>query len=135
MYRAVRGYAAALGANAGLVGAGILLSVLVSAIEGRAQHIGEPGAAHLRVVWEAEVSKLLGPIVQGSVYNESIYAVRHVQLRIQALDASNAVTEETYRFVLGDIAPGSRAYFVARVPAADRYRVSVLSFERIGGGI
>ena len=38
------------------------------------------------------------------------------------------------RFVLGDIGPGSRAYFVARVPAAAGYRVSVVAFERIGGG-
>ena len=72
--------------------------------------------------------------MQGSVYNDSIYPVRHVQLRIQGLDGSAAVKEETYRFVLGDIGPGSRAYFVAPVPAAAGYRVSIYSFERIGGG-
>ena len=119
----------------GLAVAGALLLALVVAGGARAQHLGEPDASHLRVVWEAEVSKALGPVVQGSVYNESIYSVRHVQLRIQALDASDAVAGEAYRFVLGDISPGSRAYFVARVPAAARYRISIASFERIGGGI
>jgi len=118
----------------GLAAVGILL-VLVVGTGVRAQHFGEPGASQFRVVWQAETSRGLGPVVQGSVYNDWIYPVRHVQLRIEALDASAAVKEETHRFVLGDIAPGSRAYFVARVPAAAGYRVSVVSFERIGGGL
>jgi len=113
---------------------GILLALLVGTGV-HAQHFGAPGASQFRVVWQAETSRVLGPVVQGSVYNDLIYAVRHVQLRIEALDASASVKEETYRFVLGDIGPGSRAYFVARVPAAAGYRVSVVSFERIGGGL
>lgn len=117
----------------GLAAGGVLV-VLVIATGVCAQPVGDPGAAQFRVVWQAEASRALGPVVQGSVYNDTIYAVRHVQLRIQALDGS-AVKEETYKFVLGDIAPGSRGYFVARVPAAAEYRVSVVSFERIGGGL
>lgn len=111
-----------------------VLVVLVVGTGVRAQHLEESGASQLRVVWQAEVSKALGPVVQGSVYNDWIYPVRHVQLRIQGLDGSAAVKEETYKFVIGDIGPGSRAYFVAPVPAAVEYRVSVHSFERIGGG-
>lgn len=111
-----------------------VLVVLVVGTGVHAQHLGEPSASQFRVVWQAEVSKALGPVVQGSVYNDWIYPVRHVQLRIQGLDGSAAVKEETYKFVLGDIGPGSRAYFVAPVPAAAEYRVSVHSFERIGGG-
>lgn len=118
----------------GWAAVGILL-VLVVGTGARAQHFGEPGASQFRVMWQAETSRALGPVVQGSVYNDWIYPVRHVQLRIEALDASAAVKEETYRFVLGDIGPGSRAYFVARVPAAAGYRVSVVAFERIGGGL
>ncbi len=119
----------------GLAAAGVLVMLGVGTGAVGAQHFGEPGASQFRVVWQAEVSGTLGPVVQGSVYNDWIYPVRHVQLRIQALDGSAAVTEEIHRFVLGDIGPGSRAYFVARVPAAAGYRVSVISFERIGGGL
>ncbi len=110
------------------------LVVPVVATAACAQPVGEPGASQFRVVWQAEGSKALGPVVQGSVYNDWIYPVRHVQLRIEALDGAT-VKEETYKFVLGDIAPRSRAYFVARVPAASGYRVTVVSFERIGGGL
>lgn len=92
----------------------------------------EPGASQFRVVWQAESSRVLGPVVQGSVYNDSNYQVRNVQLRIQCLDGAT-VREEVYKFVLGDIAPGSRGIFTARVPASGQYQVSVASFERIGG--
>lgn len=111
-----------------------VLVVLVVVMPVHAQHFGEPGASQFRMVWQAEVSRALGPTVQGSVYNDWIYLVRHVQLKIQAMDGSGTVKGETYRFVLGDIGPGSRAYFMAPVPAAAEYRVSVFSFERIGGG-
>lgn len=119
--------------RSGLAVVGALV-VLVAATGVHAQHFGEPSVLQFRVVWQAEVSRALGPVVQGSVYNDLIYPVRHVQLRIQGLDGSAAVKEETYKFVLGDIGPGSRAYFVAPVPAAAEYRISVYSFERIGGG-
>ena len=120
--------------KSGWAAVGVLL-VLAVGTGVRAQHVEAPSASQFRVVWEAEVSRALGPVVQGSVYNDGIYPVRHVQLRIQALDGpAAAVTEGTYTFVSGDIGPGSRAYFVARVPAAAGYRVSVFSFERLAGG-
>ena len=119
--------------KSGWAAVGVLL-VLAVGTGVRAQHL-EPSASQFRVVWEADVSRVLGPVVQGSVYNDGIYPVRHVRLRIEALDGpAAAVTEGTYTFVSGDIEPGSRAYFVARVPAAAGYRVSVLSFERMAGG-
>jgi hypothetical protein len=109
--------------------AGILMALaLVTAVS--AQPAGEPG---FRVVWQSETSRVLGPVVQGSVYNDSIYQVRHVQLRIQCLEGST-VREEIFKFVLGDIAPGSRGIFTVRVPAAPQYQVTVVSFERIGSG-
>lgn len=119
--------------KSGWAAVGVLI-MLVVGTGVRAQHVEEPSASQFRVVWEAEVSRALGPVVQGSVYNDGIYPVRHVQLRIQALDGAAAGKEGTYTFVSGDIEPGSRAYFVARVPAAAGYRVSVFSFERMAGG-
>lgn len=98
-----------------------VLVVLVVDTGVRAQHLGESNASQFRVVWPADVSRALGPVVQGSVYNDSIYQVRHVQLRIQGLDGSAAVKDETYKVVLGDIGPGSRAFCR---PSSRRCRVS-----------
>lgn len=114
-------------------GLAVVLMVLALVTAVGAQPAGEPGSSEFRVVWQAETSRTLGPVVQGSVYNDSIYSVRYVQLRIQCLDGST-VREQVYKFVLGDIAPGSRGIFTARVPASAQYQVHVVSFERIGGG-
>lgn len=111
----------------------VLVLVLV-ATGVRAQHLEGPPTEQLRVEWTAEVSRALGPVVTGSVYNYRTTSVRHVQLRIEVQDASGRMVAEVYRFVIGDIAPGSRAYFVAPVRIAGAgYRVTVQSFEVLGG--
>jgi hypothetical protein len=112
-------------------GLAVLLVTLALVTAVGAKPAGDPGASQFRVVWQSETSRVLGPVVQGSVYNDSIYPVRHVQLRIRCLDGAN-VREEIFKFVLGDIAPGSRGIFTARVPASPTYEVGVFSFERIG---
>ncbi len=112
----------------------VLVLVLI-ATEARAQHLDNPPTEQLRVEWTAEVSKALGPMVTGYVYNYRSTSVRHVQLRIEVQDESGRMVREIYRFVIGDIAPGSRTYFVAPVRIAGAgYRVTVQSFEVLGGG-
>lgn len=120
--------------RAGTAALAVLVLVL-TATGVRAQHLQGPPAEQLRVEWTGEVSKALGPMVTGYVYNYRSTSVRHVQLRIEVQDGSGQMVAEVYRFVIGDIAPAGRTYFVAPVPTAGAgYRVSVQSFEVLGGG-
>jgi hypothetical protein len=113
----------------------LLVLILVATGLG-AQHLEGPPTEQLRVEWTGEVSKALGPMVTGYVYNYRSTSVRHVQLRIEVQDGSGRMVAEVYRFVSGDIGPrGGRTYFVAPVPVAGAgYRVTVQSFEVLGGG-
>ncbi len=121
----------------GRVGAAlaVLVLVLIIAPGVRAQHLEGPATEQFRVEWTGEVSRALGPVVTGYVYNYRTTSVRHVLLRIEVQDAAGGMVAEVYRFVIGDIAPGSRTYFVAPVRIAGAgYRVTVQSFEVLGGG-
>ena len=119
--------------RAGVAALAVLVLVLI-APGVWAQHLEGPSTEQLRVEWTGEVSKALGPMVTGYVYSSRGTSVRHVQLRIEVEDGSGRLVAEVYRFVIGDIAPGGRTFFVAPVPAGDRYRVTVQSFEVLGGG-
>ncbi len=120
--------------RAGSVAVAVLVLVL-AATEARAQHLEGPPTELLRVEWTGEVSKALGPMVTGYVYNYRITSVRHVQLRIDVHDGSGRMVADVYRFVNGDISPGGRTYFVSPVPVVGaEYRVTVQSFEVLGGG-
>lgn len=111
-----------------------MLALVLIATGVRAQHLESPATEQLRVEWTEEVSKALGPMVTGYVYNYRTTSVRHVLLRIEVQDAAGGMVAEVYRFVIGDIAPGSRTYFVAPVRIAGAgYRVTVQSFEVLGG--
>jgi hypothetical protein len=74
------------------------------------------------------------PVVRGYVTNQWGWTMRHVRLRVEALDTAGAVTASDIAYVSGDVTPGSRVYF--EVPVHDRapsYRVSVLSFDPVQG--
>ena len=116
--------------------AALAVLVLVLVATGvRAQHLGSPPTEQLRVEWTGEVSKALGPMVTGYVYNYRSTSVRHVQLRIEVHDGAGRMVADVYRFVIGDISPGGRTYFVSPVPVVGaEYRVTVQSFEVLGGG-
>ena len=76
-------------------------------------------------------------MISGYVYNQRAgYRADRMLLAIERLDAAGNVTGTSTTWVLGDIPPGSRAFFSAKVEPAASYRVQVLSFEWIvpGGG-
>jgi hypothetical protein len=72
-------------------------------------------------------------VLSGYVYGQySGISVIHMQLEIERLDANGQVIGRSTTWVLGEVPPGNRAYFTARVEPADSYRVRILSFDWIG---
>ena len=72
------------------------------------------------------------PTLEGYVYNKTDYQAERMQLSIEQLDAAGTVVGRTTTWVLGNLPPGDRAYFRARVPEAVSYRVTVLTFNWLG---
>ena len=70
------------------------------------------------------------PVVSGYVYNmHPGTPAERMQLSIEALDAAGNVVSTSSTWVLGNVPPGNRAYFSARVVPAASYRVQVQSFD------
>lgn len=94
------------------------------------------GERYFKLQWEA-ADHAGRPEVHGSIANEFGFAARKVRLLIDSLDGAGGVTAQTIAYVPGDLMPGSRYYFQARVPdRAASYRVLVFEWEWIqaGGG-
>jgi hypothetical protein len=84
------------------------------------------------VGWEPHLVGGRETAVKGYVDNRSQLRVGDVHLRVETLDASGTVIGETFGWVMGDLAPGGRGYFVVRVPVTGAtYRVTVESYDAI----
>jgi uncharacterized membrane protein len=70
--------------------------------------------------------------VQGYVQNRSAMRLGNVRLRVESLNESGQPVGESFGWVIGDVLPGSRGFFVIRVtvPGAT-YRTSVVSYDTI----
>ena len=95
-----------------------------------AQSYGIYGAERYFTV-ESEAGARRGrPVVSGYVTNHSGFGAQNVRLRVEALDATDAVIGTQVGYVGGDVLPGRRVYFeVAVTEKAAKYRVTVLSFD------
>ncbi len=84
------------------------------------------------VSWEPHLIGGRDAAVKGYVDNRSQLRIGDVHLRVETLDAGGKVIGEAYGWVTGDVAAGSRGYFVVRVgvPGAT-YRVTVESYDAI----
>ena len=83
----------------------------------------------LRVEWQPLSEEWTRPRLVGHVYNDSIYRIGSVRLRLQSLDASDQVLREDLAWIYVDVPARGRAYFsVQRPPGAQSFRVSVESF-------
>lgn len=83
----------------------------------------------LRVEWAPLSEEWTRPRVVGHVYNDSIYRIGSVRLRLQSLDASDQVIRENLAWIYVDVPARGRAYFSVNRPAgAQSFRVSVESF-------
>ena len=70
--------------------------------------------------------------VSGYIVNTYGVAMKNVQLLVQALDPSENVVAQRLTWVPGGVPGFGRSYFqIGGLPAADKYRVTVWSFERV----
>jgi hypothetical protein len=84
-----------------------------------------------RIEWEVEASRR-GPAVIGYIYNDGVYRVGNVRLRVAALDADGRTLATSAGWVYGNIPAGGRAYFLVPVPQRGaQYRVQVESYDLI----
>src|SRR5687768_15209903 len=70
--------------------------------------------------------------VSGYIVNDYGVAMKNVRLLVQALDPSENVVTQHLAWVPGGVPGFGRSYFqVGGLPVADKYRVTVWSFERV----
>ena len=73
--------------------------------------------------------------VSGYVHNSYGVHMKNVRLLVQGLDTSETVVAQQLAWVPGGVPGFGRSYFeVGRLPAAEKYRVTVWSFERVESG-
>ena len=73
--------------------------------------------------------------VSGYVHNSYGVHMKNVRLLVQGLDTTENVVTQQLAWVPGGVPGFGRSYFeVARLPAAEKYRVTVWSFERVESG-
>lgn len=85
-----------------------------------------------RVEWTTRTEPWMKPGVEGYVYNDSVYRVSNVRLRIETLDQGNQPVSERFSWVHGNIDARGRGYFVLPPPEAGRtYRITVVSCDPI----
>ena len=102
--------------------------LLVSAVAARPVYSPESLARYFRLDWQV-VPSSAGPTVEGYVYNQTDMLAIRMQLNIDELDAAGNLVGHTETWVLGEVPPGSRSFFSARVHQAASYRVAVQSFN------
>ncbi|HEY3066001.1 MAG TPA: hypothetical protein VGL09_09435 [Methylomirabilota bacterium] len=114
----------------------VQLAILLSAAAtAAAQNYGISGAErYFRVEAEGIKSKRWGPEVGGYIYNDYGSPATNVRLLIEGQDASGATVTTVVAPIVGVVPGNNRLYFEVRVPAADTYRVRVLSWDFIRGG-
>ena len=87
-----------------------------------------------KVEWE--VAHRSGrPVVSGSLSNDAPYAVKGVQLLVEALDANRAVVTQEVTEVASHLGPSMRTYFElpAQASPSTTYRVRVSAFDPVDG--
>jgi hypothetical protein len=91
-------------------------------------YVPESLARYFRLEWGTRHGAR-GTLVEGYVYNQSRRVAERMVIEIERLDAAGAVVGRSSTWVAGLVPMNSRAYFSARVPEADTYRVRVISFD------
>ena len=112
-----------------------LTMLLLATAPAAAQNYAISGAErYFRVEAEGIKSRRWGPEVGGYIYNDYGSAAANVRLLIEGQDASGATVSSVVAQIAGVVPGNNRLYFEVRVPAAESYRVRVVSWDFIRGG-
>jgi hypothetical protein len=115
----------------------VLLLVVMTMITSAGSVVAQAqtATADAQTPFQFELAQSYGPRglgVEGYVHNSLPWRITNVRLRVDTIDASGTVTASTLGWVLGDVKAGGRGYFYVPVwSAANAYRATVLSFEKV----
>ncbi len=119
MTRAIRAAVAALVAA-------VLLSMVAGAQE------TTPAGPGFRAETEPDLLGRRGPALVGWLYNDRGISVGNVRLRVDVLDGAGETVASGEAYVYGNVPGHGRGYFFVPVPRyGDRYRVTVLRYDRL----
>src|SRR6267378_2359334 len=96
----------------------LAMTILLLCGTAHAQGPDHPQPDSFRIEW-ARRQPWMRPGVDGYVYNDSVWRVSNVRLRVRVVDGSGGVVRESYTWVLGDVTSGGRSFFVLPVIAVD----------------
>src|SRR5207244_1480152 len=89
-------------------------------------------APPLRLEWQPTTETWKRPGLTGFLYNDSMYRIGSVRLRVEALDAENKVLSETLAWAYVNVSARSReAFSVTRPKVGETFRITVESFVLI----
>jgi hypothetical protein len=109
--------------------AGLIVLTLVGAASAQTQ---TEVSRQLRVEWEVLDEPCCPPRLAGHIYNDSAYRIGSVRMRVETLDASDKVVNETLAWIYVNVPARGRASFSLRRPAREqKFRLSVESFVLI----
>jgi hypothetical protein len=111
--------------------AALVAAVLLSMAVG-AQETTTPAGAGFRADTEPDLLGRRGPAIVGWLYNDGNVAVSNVRLRAEVLDGASQTVASGEAYVYGNVPARGRGYFFVPVPRyGDRYRVTVLRYDRL----
>jgi hypothetical protein len=88
----------------------------------------------LRLEWSVQASGM-GHDIEGYVYSQHGSTAENVRLLAQGLDASGNVVASKLEWLGGPVPGLQNSYFrFSKMPAAERYRVSVWAFDSVATG-
>ncbi len=91
-----------------------------------------PAGPGFRAETEPDLLGRRGRAVVGWLYNEGGFGVTNVRLRVDVLDGAGQTVASGEAYVYGNVAAHGRAYFFVPVARyAERYRVTVLRYDRL----
>ena len=113
----------------------LLCAIAMMTIDGSVVAQAQTATADAQTPFQFELAQADGPRglgVEGYVHNGLPWRITNVRLRVDSIDASGTVTASAWGWVQGDVKAGGRGYFYVALPsAANTYRATVQSFDKV----